>query len=203
MLSLRGAALSDRLKNNSLRWLAVLAWIAVPTWAYADTLNAWQALKTPGAIVMFRHALAPGGGDPAGFVLGDCTTQRNLSPQGREQAARIGEVLRQTKVAVSAIWHSEWCRTRDTARLAFPDRAGQELRAKPAFNSFFGSPDSEPAQTAAAKSLLLGWRGSGVLVVVTHQVNITALTGIVPQSGEGVVLLQENGQLLLKGKLLP
>jgi phosphohistidine phosphatase SixA len=168
----------------------------------ANTAATWQALKAPGSIVLFRHALAPGGGDPAGFVAGDCSTQRNLGEEGRQQAKRLGDTLRHNGVNVTAVWHSAWCRTRDTAQLAFPHLAAPLLRAEPAFNSFFGNPSDEPAQTAAARQLLLGWRGPGTLIVVTHQVNITALTGIVPQSGEGVVLQLEGTQLVTKGRVL-
>ena len=177
--------------------------IASGSTAWANTTLALQALQQPAAIVLFRHALAPGGGDPVEFVAGDCKTQRNLSTEGQEQAKRMGATLLQSGVVVGEVWHSEWCRTRDTAQLAFPTMRAGSLLPQPAFNSFFGSPESEPTQTTAARQMLLGWRGPGTLVVVTHQVNITALTGVVPQSGEGVVLKNENGTLLVKGKLLP
>ena len=189
-------------RRSCLRWLAAPALGTLALSSQANTAAAWQALTTPNAIVLFRHALAPGGGDPAGFVAGDCSTQRNLSDEGRQQAKRIGAELRKNGVNVGSVWHSAWCRTRDTAQLAFPHLAAPVLRAEPAFNSFFGNPSDEPAQTAAARQLLLGWRGPGTLVVVTHQVNITALTGIVPQSGEGVVLQREGTQLVTKGRVL-
>ena len=163
-----------------------------------DEAAAWAALRE-GNVVIFRHANAPGGGDPSGLKLGDCSTQRNLDASGREQARRIGERLRQERVAVGAVWASQWCRTRETAELL---RAGS-VRDAPAFNSFFGDRDREPAQTAAAREALRAWRGPGSLVVVTHQVNITALTGVVPASGEGVVLRRRGAQLELMGRLLP
>jgi phosphohistidine phosphatase SixA len=186
--------------------LALAASAGVP--AFAQTTQpaedaAWAALKTPGSIVIFRHALAPGGGDPPGFKAGDCSTQRNLSEEGRSQAKRIGQTLRERGVKVQAVWHSAWCRTRDTAQLAFPDLREPALRAEPAFNSFFSDRSTEPAQTAAARKLLLDWRGPGALVVVTHQVNITQLTEIFPQSGEGVVLQREGGKLVIKGRIQP
>lgn len=159
---------------------------------------AWAALRG-GAIVVFRHANAPGGGDPADMRLGDCATQRNLDASGREQARRIGERLRQRKLQVGAVWSSQWCRTRQTAELL---KVG-EVRDMPAFNSFFGDRDREPAQTAAARELLLAWRGPAALVVVTHQVNINALSGVSPASGEGVVLRRAGTQLELVGRLLP
>jgi hypothetical protein len=51
--------------------------------------------------------------------------------------------------------------------------------------------------------LLLGWRGPGSVVVVTHQVNITALTGVTPESGEGVVLRPQGNELVLVGRVMP
>ena len=159
---------------------------------------AWAALRE-GAVVIFRHANAPGGGDPSGLKLGDCSTQRNLDAGGREQARRIGERLRQERVVVGAVWASQWCRTRETAELL----KAASVRDAPAFNSFFGDRDREPAQTAAAREALLAWQGPGSLVVVTHQVNITALTGVFPASGEGVVLRRRGAQLELMGRLLP
>lgn len=158
----------------------------------------WDALRT-GAIVVFRHAEAPGGGDPPGLKLDDCSTQRNLSAEGRAQAQRIGDRLRQERVAVGAVWASQWCRTRETAQLLHIGPARDAI----AFNSFFAEREREAAQTAAARAALLGWRGPGSLVVVTHQVNITALTGVSPVSGEGVVLRHRAGTLELVARVLP
>jgi len=133
------------------------------------------------------------------MALGDCRTQRNLDADGRDQARRIGERLRREQVAVGAVWSSQWCRTRETAELM---KLGP-VREVPAFNSFFGDRAAEPAQTAAARELLLGWRGPGALVVSSHQLNIIALTGVAPASGEGVVLRLEAGRLELVGRLAP
>jgi hypothetical protein len=94
---------------------------------------------------------------------------------------------------------SQWCRARDTASLAFSGN----VQTEPAFNSFFENRESEPAQTAAAKAILMKWKGPGALVVVTHQVNITALTGIVPSSGEGVVLQSAGNSLKVVGRIPP
>jgi phosphohistidine phosphatase SixA len=182
--------------------LALSASAALPAFAQSDEA-AWVALKAPASIVLFRHALAPGGGDPPGFKAGDCSTQRNLSEEGQLQAKRIGQTLRERGVKVQAVWHSAWCRTRDTAQLAFPDLQGPAMRPEPAFNSFFTDRSREPAQSAAARKLLLAWRGPDALVIVTHQVNITQLTEIFPQSGEGVVLKREGGKLVIKGRIQP
>lgn len=166
--------------------------------AAASEPATWAALRQ-GGIALFRHAHAPGGGDPPGMRLGDCTSQRNLDATGRAQAIRIGEALRGQGVAVGAVLTSEWCRTRETAELAFPGLA----RAEPIFNSFFADRSTGPAQTEAARALLLGWAGPGALVVSTHQVNITALSGIIPASGEGIVLRREGNALLVVGRIRP
>ncbi|MBX9748005.1 MAG: histidine phosphatase family protein [Roseococcus sp.] len=129
--------------------------------------------------------------------LGECATQRNLDTEGRAQAIRIGEALRARGVAVGAVLTSQWCRTTETAELAFPGRG----RSEPAFNSFFADRSTGPAQTEAARRLLLGWGGPGALFVSTHQVNITALTRIVPASGEGIVL--QAGSLTVVGRIKP
>ena len=164
----------------------------------ASTTDAWAALKG-GAVVLFRHARAPGVGDPPGFKLGDCSTQRNLDADGQAQALRIGRAFEREGVVIGMVWASAWCRAKETAELAFPGR----LRVEPSFNSFFAMAELEPTQTATARDLLLAWRGPGALVVVTHQVNITALTGVSPASGEGVVLRADGDKLVEVGRIAP
>lgn len=180
------------------RVLLLLALLLLPASAWADEAS-WALLKQPGAIVLFRHANAPGVGDPEGLRLGDCATQRNLDDRGRAEARAIGAGFRARGIAVGRVLSSQWCRARDTAELAFP---GQVTEA-PAFNSFFESPDMKTAATTAALALLQGWSGPGALVVVTHQVNIAALTGISPRSGEGVIIRVRDGRIELLGRLPP
>ncbi len=164
--------------------------------AYAQ--NGWSALQS-GGIVLFRHALAPGTGDPTNFRLSDCSTQRNLSNEGRTQARRIGEQFRARNISVAKVLTSQWCRARETAQLAFPGL----VRNEPAFNSFFGDRSTEAKQTRAARQILSQWGGPGVLVVVTHQVNITALTGVMPASGEGVVVRMRGTEVEVLGRIKP
>ncbi|WP_439598644.1 histidine phosphatase family protein [Falsiroseomonas sp.] len=159
---------------------------------------AWEVLRQ-GGIALFRHAQAPGGGDPPGMRLGACETQRNLDETGRDQARRIGAAFRSRGIAVGAVLASAWCRTRETAELAFPGA----VRLEPAFDSFFGNRAAEPERTAAARRILLGWEGPGALVAVTHQVNITALTGLFPASGEAMLLRRQGAALQPAGRLLP
>jgi len=189
---LRAAALSRR----SL--LAALGLMALQAATASEDKAAWAALRE-GAIVLFRHAHAPGVGDPPEFSLGDCRTQRNLDATGQAQARRIGERLKSEAVPVRALWSSQWCRTRDTAALF----ALGPVREVGAFNSFFGTQGDEAAQTAEARKLLLGWRERGTLVVVTHQLNIRALTGQPTSSAEGVVLRRNGDSLQLVGHIQP
>ena len=136
-------------------------------------------------MVMMRHALAPGTGDPPNFRLEDCSTQRNLSAQGRAQARRIGEAFRRRGVKVAKVLSSQWCRCLETARL-------MNLGAVEPFaplNSFFRDRSTQTKQTTEVREFIAANRNTvGAIILVTHQVNITALTDIVPQSGESVVL---------------
>lgn len=178
--------------------LAVLPALSSGARAQGSEARAWEELAS-GGVVLFRHANAPGGGDPQGMRIGDCATQRNLDAAGRDQARRIGAAFAARRIAVGAVLTSQWCRTRETAALAFPGRAEDAT----AFNSFFSDRGAGPAQTAAARAILARWAGPQALVVVTHQVNITALTGIVPASGEGIVLARDGDSWQVAGRIRP
>jgi broad specificity phosphatase PhoE len=152
--------------------------------AAASTEDAWAALQAGGHVLIVRHAqTVPGIGDPPGFRLDDCATQRNLSDAGRAQAKAMGERLADAGVRIDDALSSSWCRSLDTARLAF----GRATRYPP-LDSFFDQRGSEPRQTAALRERIRAWRGPGTLALVTHQVNVTALTGEVPAMGEALVL---------------
>lgn len=167
--------------------LVALALVLSALGARADEAAAlWDALREGGAVAVVRHARAPGTGDPPGFRLGDCATQRNLDAAGRAQAAALGARFRQERVAVGEVRSSRWCRAAETAALAFP-----EIAASPdaALDSVFDERPSGPARTEAARVLVARWRGRATtLVLVTHQVNVTALTGVAPAEGEIVVV---------------
>ena len=171
----------------ALAWTILLTLVgALPASA---SEAAWQALREGGAVALFRHARAPGTGDPQGFRLEDCATQRNLSAEGREQARGIGEQFSARGVPVVQVLSSRWCRSLDTARLAF----GSLAEPFPPLDSFFSERDGREAQTRAVRELVEGWRSDGVLALVTHQVNITALTGVFPAVGEVLVLKPKAG----------
>lgn len=148
-----------------------------------DAEAAWAALRQGGHVALVRHALAPGTGDPATFRLDDCATQRNLSPAGRAQAKAIGANLRWHGVGVDGVYSSQWCRCLETARLM----GLGEVIALPALNSFFTEPEREPRQMGELRAWLAEQPRASAILLVTHQVVITALTGIVPASGEIVV----------------
>jgi len=166
----------------------------------ADAL--WAALAKPGHVALMRHADAPGTGDPAGFRIGDCTTQRNLGERGRNQARALGAEFRRRNVVVSQVLTSQWCRARETAGLM---ALGPLIEEPAALNSFFGRPGEKEAATAALRQRLAALPAEAATVVmVTHQVNITALTGVFPRSGEIVVLRRApDGAMTMVGRLLP
>jgi len=144
----------------------------------------WDLLKSGGHVALIRHARAPGFGDPEGFRLDDCATQRNLSDEGREQAGRIGEAFRDAGVAVDRVYSSEWCRCLETAELL----GLGPVEPFPPLNSFFEMPQNREPQM----NILVPWvrdaRPDGALVLVTHQVVIRALAGVGAGSGEIVVV---------------
>lgn len=158
----------------------------------------WQAIKSGQHVVLMRHALAPGSGDPSNFSLRDCGTQRNLSDGGRAQAKRIGARFRAAGIASARVYSSQWCRCLETARLLGLG-AVEELES---LNSFFRQPERREVTTQALESWLAAQALDRPLVLVTHQVNITALTGVYPRSGEMIVLKRsKDGALTLAGRM--
>lgn len=140
----------------------------------------WALLKEGGCVLLMRHALTePGVGDPANFRIGDCSTQRNLSEAGRDQSRRVAAAFAREGVRITDVRSSAWCRCVDTAELAF----GQHQVWSP-INSFFGRGGLRDTQTREALEDLKDFKGPGNIVLVTHQVNISALTGSFTSMGE-------------------
>jgi phosphohistidine phosphatase SixA len=162
--------------------LAALASTAGPG-AWAD--EPFERLRAGGLVILMRHAqTVPGTGDPPGFRLGDCATQRNLSEEGRDQARRIGEKLRAERVPVDRVLTSAWCRCRDTAELL---DLGPVEHLQP-LDSFFEERSLRDRHRTGMLEFISAWRNTGNAVLVTHQVNITAVSGVFPASGEVVVM---------------
>lgn len=164
-------------------WLTmILAVLCQPVLA----AEPWDALRQGGVLILMRHAATdPGTGDPPGFRVDDCKTQRNLSAEGRVQARRIGEMIAAGGVRPTAVFSSAWCRCKETGTLAFPSVPVKNL---PALDSVFMDNSREPAQTAALREAIAHIAPSGVTVWVTHQTNATALTGEYLGMGEALAL---------------
>lgn len=150
--------------------------------AFATALAPARASAQGGHVLLMRHATAPGTGDPPGFALGDCATQRNLSPEGRAEAVRMGERLKSRGITLDRLLSSRWCRCQETARLL--DLGPVE--AFPPLDSFYADAAEGPARTEAVKALPRDYPDR-VIGMVTHQVNITALTGVFLRSAEVII----------------
>ncbi|NHI02023.1 histidine phosphatase family protein [Oceanimonas sp. MB9] len=146
--------------------------------------DAWQALQQGRAMLLMRHANAPGIGDPPGYVLGRCNTQRNLDARGRAQAEAWGERLRQHGITRARVYSSQFCRSLDTARLL---NVGEVIPA-PELNSFFSRRSRRSEQTRSLRRFVANIEPGLPVVLVSHQVNITALTNRFPASGEALIL---------------
>lgn len=157
-----------------------------------------DALHDGGTVLLIRHALAPGSGDPDHFILEDCTTQRNLNRQGRDQARAIGAFLHRQGIAGARVYASQWCRCLETARLM--DLG--PVQPLPALNSFYARPEDRPGRMQALRSFLDRQPRDGPLIImVTHYVTINALTGEGVSSGEGVVLQRDGAGQHVLGRL--
>ena len=139
-------------------------------------------------------------GDPPGFRIGDCSTQRNLSGQGRAQARRIGDALASRGGGIQQVLSSQWCRCLDTARLAFP---AARIEPYPALNSFFDDRSTEARQTGDVAARIAAIRPPANVVFVTHHVNILALTSEAVGSGEAVLLRPSDERPQVLGRLVP
>ena len=158
----------------------------------------WALVQSGGQVVVMRHASTdPGVGDPLGFRLDDCATQRNLSSAGREEARRIGSAFRVRGVPIGRVLSSRWCRCLETARLAFGG-----VETWPPLDSFFSDRGRESEQMQVVRALVSERPARGNLILITHQVNISALAGISPASGEMIVLSPTgSGSFQVRGRL--
>ena len=153
----------------------------------------WEPAKEGDKIILIRHSIAPGSGDPSGFSIKDCKTQRNLSQEGIRQSKRIGKLFKKNQIKISKVLSSQWCRCKDTAKYAF-----NEYNEFSALNSTFQPPHDKNAkrQLKTLKNYIQNWKGNGSnLILVTHYVIITAITDIAPRSGE-VVIIDKNFNVL-------
>ena len=178
-------------------WVFSIVFFCTPN-VLAGEQEIWRALSSKGNIALIRHTIAPGIGDPPEFSINDCETQRNLSEEGRLQAKRLGDRFRENGIGTAQIFSSQWCRCLETASLL---KLGK-VEKLPILNSFYRKYEREDEQTKGLKSWILRQNFEQPIILITHQVNITALTGIFPASGELVAIeATENGKIQVHGTI--
>ncbi len=153
----------------------------------------WSIPQEGNKIILIRHASAPGGGDPEGFNLNDCKTQRNLDKIGIEPSINIGNLFEKKSIPIDVVLTSQWCRCKDTAKYAF-----KNYNEFSALNSIFQSPfdKNEDKQLKRIREYVNNWKGNGKnLVMITHFSIITKITNSTPSSGE-IVIVNRNFKIL-------
>ncbi len=144
----------------------------------------FKQLEDGGKLIFIRHAYAPGSGDPNNFNLSDCSTQRNLSEEGRKQALYIGEFFRENEIKIVKVLSSEWCRCKETAKIAFKNFSTNSF-----LNSFYSSKfaKNKSKQINALNDYINKFKSDKNLVLITHYVLISEVLNYGPSSGEIVV----------------
>ena len=158
----------------------------------ADRSRAQTALDNRAFVIVARHADAPGRGEPDGFDLNDCRTQRNLNDTGREEARHLGALLRNSGIHITKVLTSRWCRARETAELMTMG----PVETAPAFDNLEFNKQRANELLDNERKLIASWHGPGVLLVVSHASNIKALTGIESDHGGLFVVSQNQDRLL-------
>ena len=146
--------------------------------------NIVEILKKENNIIFIRHAIAPGNGDPSNFDILDCSTQRNLSKDGELQAFKIGNFFKNNDIKITKVLSSEWCRCKDTAKIAFGN-----YETKNFLNSFYDKRFSEnkDKQITDFQKFIKNWNKTVNLVFVTHYVVISEILDLTTSSGEIVI----------------
>ena len=141
-------------------------------------------LEDGGKLIFIRHAYAPGNGDPNNFNLNDCSTQRNLNKEGREQAKYIGEFFKKNNIEIDKVLSSEWCRCKETAKIAFKNFSTNNF-----LNSFYSSKyaKNKDKQIKALNDYIGKFESDKNLILITHYVLISEILNYAPSSGEIVV----------------
>ena len=173
-------------KHRQLFWIFVICMVPFQFLeAQTQFISLKDALETRGTVIFFRHALAPGYGDPTNFQVDDCTTQRNLDQRGREQSKQIGDAFKSLDFATDTVHSSPWCRCLETARLMDIG----EVESFEGLGSFFeGHVDRQVTLKLLSDKLsTVSNRDESPAIMVTHQVVISAITKLVTSSGEGIL----------------
>jgi len=165
--------------------LFLLIFISISYPVKADLDNKLEKqLKKGGNLIFIRHAYAPGGGDPENFIISDCSTQRNLNEDGKNQSKRIGQFFIENDILIDKVLSSEWCRCKDTAQIAFTN-----FETKNFLNSFFSVQfaSNKNQQIRDLKKYIKNWQSDKNLVLVTHYVLISEILNYTSSSGEIVI----------------
>ena len=181
------------MKNIIISLLLKILIFSIFTFNSHSSEQNWNLLKKGGKIILIRHSLAPGGGDPPGFKINECKTQRNLNQTGVNQSKKIGRLFKKNKAPIDRVFSSQWCRCKDTAKYAFG--VYEEFTA---LNSTFqpSLKSNEAKQLKELYSFIKEWDGKGKnLVLVTHYSIITAVTNAIPRSGE-VIITNKNFEVI-------
>ena len=163
----------------------LIIFISLTTSIKADlNKNLFNQLEKGGKLIFIRHAYAPGGGDPQNFNLNDCSTQRNLNKEGRDQAKYIGEFFKKNKIKIDKVLSSEWCRCKETAKIAF-----ENFQTFNALNSFYETrfAKNRSKQIKDLKNFINNWDSDSNLIIVTHFVVISELLNKGTSSGEMII----------------
>jgi broad specificity phosphatase PhoE len=188
------------IRATAITVAAILAGLAAQARA-AGNDSLWELLKGGGQVILMRHAgTTQGVGDPPGMRIDDCSTQRNLTDEGRRHAKRIGEAMRAHGVGLDKVLSSPMCRCLETARLAF-NRIDE---SQPVSNTFSRSESEMPRQVREMRALAGEKRRGGNAVLVSHGTTIHAVTGVATEPGEMVIVTPQGGGIFeFKGKLMP
>ena len=176
--------------------------VLVGSWSSAVAQDdRWALLRQPGHVVFMRHSDAPGSGgfgDPEGFRLEECATQRNLSEEGRAHARRTGEAFAKHGIAFDRVLASPWCRCKETALLATDREA--ELFAP--LSNLVGRHEYRESQIKDLKAYLAGLDDNTRVLLVTHGIVVNALASVSLDSGEMVILKRgPEGEPVIVGRL--
>ena len=168
-----------------------------PRTSMANELAIWDKLQgtaPKGYVLLLRHSLAPGVGDPENFDLRDCSTQRNLSAVGRQDAQDVGRWLARREIKIARVESSRWCRAKETANLL---NLGK-VRLNRNLDSLFEEADAlNHPQTIKVRKQIVDHRNkSGMLILVGHFVNIAAITNVGVDSGEGVLVREDSNGVI-------
>ena len=189
-----------RIQSSLLKWLMLGVVMSGSFQASASELS--ESLKKSDSVLLMRHALAPGIGDPAGYKLQDCKSQRNLDATGRAQAQKTGQWLKAQGVGNALVFTSAWCRCKETAEnLAFETPV-----LEPSLNSFFDDMRQGPQSNVNLQKFIVGQlksKGDKALILVTHHVNIAEITGQNVGSGDMVLAKVNSAGKLVSFKIYP